>query len=166
MHRSSAGEGPQSNTLVAAANAGFSLGQGGNGPGGGGAGPTGATGPKGAPNFDVARRAAFEKAGMNDPGKVDSRRFDPKTGTSLNSRGPDGAKVGTMGARCPGPLNSTTVPVFGSTFENRTLPGSFIPAFSKAARRGDIKIGCPPLDRWPRSALPHPRPARSLPAQG
>jgi RHS repeat-associated protein len=46
-----------------------------------------------AKDFDTARKMAFEKAGMSDPNQVRFSKFDPKTGTIVEFKGPDGAKV-------------------------------------------------------------------------
>ena len=43
--------------------------------------------------FDEARREAFEKAGMSDPKDVKFSKVDPETGTVVEFKGPDGAKV-------------------------------------------------------------------------
>ena len=45
------------------------------------------------PDFDSARQAAFEKAGMTDPDKVKFTKVDPKTGTVVEFKGGKGAKV-------------------------------------------------------------------------
>jgi len=45
-------------------------------------------------HFDEARREAFLKAGMNDPSQIKFSKVDPKTGTVVEFKGPDGAKVG------------------------------------------------------------------------
>jgi hypothetical protein len=58
----------------------------------------------GAPDFDTARRAAFEKARMTDPNKVEFSKVDPKTGTVVEFKGEGGAKVGYGGPHgSPGP---------------------------------------------------------------
>ncbi|WP_213233197.1 polymorphic toxin type 47 domain-containing protein [Caballeronia sp. NK8] len=44
-------------------------------------------------DFDAARRAAFEKAGMTNPENVSFSKFDPETGTIVEFKGPGGAKV-------------------------------------------------------------------------
>ena len=46
-----------------------------------------------APDFDTARRKAFEMAGLTDPSKVKVSKVDPKTGTAVEFKGPNGAKV-------------------------------------------------------------------------
>ena len=72
-----------------------------------GAGATAVAG-KGAPNFDVARRTAFERAGITDPSKVQFSKVDPKTGTVVEFKGPGGAKVGYDGPhQSPGPHHDT-----------------------------------------------------------
>lgn len=50
-------------------------------------------GPEVAPNFDAARTTAFEKAGMTNPADVQFSKVDPKTGTVVEFKGPNGAKV-------------------------------------------------------------------------
>jgi hypothetical protein len=40
---------------------------------------------------------AFERAGMNDPAKVQFSKMDPKTGTVVEFKGEKGAKVGYDG---------------------------------------------------------------------
>lgn len=63
---------------------------------------------KGASGFDVARKAAFEKAGMTDPSKVQFSKVDPKTGTVVEFKGEGGAKVGYDGPhKSPGPHHDT-----------------------------------------------------------
>ena len=52
---------------------------------------------KGASSFDKAREAAFQKAGMTDPSKVQFSKVDPKTGTAVEFKGEGGAKVGYDG---------------------------------------------------------------------
>ena len=49
--------------------------------------------PETTKNFDQARREAFEKAKMTDQNKVQFTKVDPKTGTVVEFKGPDGAKV-------------------------------------------------------------------------
>ena len=49
--------------------------------------------PEVAPNFDAARTTAFEKAGMTNPADVQFSKVDPKTGTVVEFKGPNGAKV-------------------------------------------------------------------------
>jgi hypothetical protein len=44
-------------------------------------------------NFDEARAEAFERAGMTDPEDVTFSKVDPETGTVVEFKGPDGAKV-------------------------------------------------------------------------
>jgi RHS repeat-associated protein len=60
-------------------------------------GPKGVEGeaiePEVAPNFDAARTTAFEKAGMTNPADVKFSKVDPKTGTVVEFKGPNGAKV-------------------------------------------------------------------------
>ena len=60
-------------------------------------GPEGAKGeviePEVAPNFDAARTTAFEKAGMTNAADVQFSKVDPKTGTVVEFKGPNGAKV-------------------------------------------------------------------------
>lgn len=46
-----------------------------------------------APNFDKARAEAFERAGMTDPSQIKFSKVDPKTGTVVEFKGPNGAKV-------------------------------------------------------------------------
>ncbi len=46
-----------------------------------------------APTFDAARTQAFEKAGMTNPENVTFSKVDPKTGTVVEFKGPNGAKV-------------------------------------------------------------------------
>ena len=46
-----------------------------------------------APQFDAARRAAFERAGLLDPAQIEFTKVDPKTGTVVEFKGPGGAKV-------------------------------------------------------------------------
>jgi RHS repeat-associated protein len=60
--------------------------------------PSGMSGRKGGaassmPNFDQARREAFERAGMADPANVSFKKVDPATGTVVEFAGPNGAKV-------------------------------------------------------------------------
>ncbi len=45
-------------------------------------------------NFDAARVEAFEKAGMTNPDFIEFSKMDPVTGTVVEFKGPDGAKVG------------------------------------------------------------------------
>ncbi|HWQ33702.1 MAG TPA: polymorphic toxin type 47 domain-containing protein [Blastocatellia bacterium] len=45
-----------------------------------------------APDFDTARRMAFERAGMTDPGLITATKFDA-SGTAVEFKGPGGAKV-------------------------------------------------------------------------
>jgi RHS repeat-associated protein len=62
----------------------------------------------GVPDFDTARRAAFEKAGMTDPSKVHFSKVDPKTGTVVEFKGEGGAKVGYDGPhKSPGTHHDT-----------------------------------------------------------
>lgn len=58
-------------------------------------------------DFDQARRAAFEQAGMTDPNQVRFTRADPKTGTITEFAGPNGASVGYDGPHLgtPGPFH-------------------------------------------------------------
>jgi RHS repeat-associated protein len=49
------------------------------------------------PDFDVARKASFEKAGMTDASKIEFSKMDPKTGTVVEFKGAGGAKVGYDG---------------------------------------------------------------------
>ncbi|NQJ69542.1 hypothetical protein HO543_10530 [Streptococcus suis] len=44
-------------------------------------------------DFDSARRSAFEKAGMTDPDKIRFSKYDPKTGTVVEFKDDNGAKV-------------------------------------------------------------------------
>ncbi|ECV8579094.1 type IV secretion protein Rhs [Salmonella enterica subsp. enterica serovar Typhimurium] len=44
-------------------------------------------------NFDAARRTGFENAGMTNPEDVTFSKVDPKTGTVVEFKGPNGAKV-------------------------------------------------------------------------
>jgi RHS repeat-associated protein len=44
-------------------------------------------------SFDKARDEAFKNAGMTDPADVKFTRVDPKTGTVVEFKGPDGASV-------------------------------------------------------------------------
>ncbi len=61
-----------------------------------------------APDFDTARRAAFDKAGMTDPSRVVFSKVDPKTGTVVEFKGSGGAKVGYDGPhKSPGPHHDT-----------------------------------------------------------
>jgi RHS repeat-associated protein len=46
-----------------------------------------------APDFDTARRGAFEKAGMTNPENVAFSKMDPVTGTVVEFKGAGGAKV-------------------------------------------------------------------------
>jgi len=46
-----------------------------------------------AKNFDEARRLAFEKAGLTNPEDVLFTKVDPVTGTVVEFKGPNGAKV-------------------------------------------------------------------------
>ena len=46
-----------------------------------------------APNFDAARRRAFERAGMTNPQDIEFTKVDPKTGTVVEFKGRGGAKV-------------------------------------------------------------------------
>lgn len=46
-----------------------------------------------APDFDTARRQAFERAGMNNPVNVSFSKMDPTTGTVVEFKGKGGAKV-------------------------------------------------------------------------
>ncbi|MDN7907953.1 polymorphic toxin type 47 domain-containing protein [Burkholderia diffusa] len=46
-----------------------------------------------APDFDTARREAFEKAGMTNPENVTFSKVDPVTGTVVEFKGAGGAKV-------------------------------------------------------------------------
>ncbi|GAU04771.1 polymorphic toxin type 47 domain-containing protein, partial [Burkholderia stabilis] len=46
-----------------------------------------------APNFDTARRQAFELAGMTNPENVTFSKMDPVTGTVVEFKGVGGAKV-------------------------------------------------------------------------
>jgi RHS repeat-associated protein len=60
------------------------------------------------PNFDQARREAFENAGMTDPAKVKFSKVDPETGTVVEFKGPGGAKVSYDGPHAqPGPGHET-----------------------------------------------------------
>ena len=61
-----------------------------------------------AVNFDAVRREAFDNAGMNDPMKVEFSKVDPSTGTVVEFKGPNGAKVGYDGPHAsPGPHHDT-----------------------------------------------------------
>jgi RHS repeat-associated protein len=61
-----------------------------------------------APDFDAARRAAFEKAGMTDASKIKFSKVDPETGTVVEFKGEGGAKVGYDGPHAsPGPHHDT-----------------------------------------------------------
>jgi RHS repeat-associated protein len=72
------------------------------------AGQVGIAAAGGAPSFDVARKAAFEKAGLTDPSKVQFSKVDPKTGTVVEFKGEGGAKVGYDGPhKSPGPHHDT-----------------------------------------------------------
>jgi hypothetical protein len=56
------------------------------------------------PDFDSARREAFQRAGMDDPATVEFSKVDPETGTVVEFKGLDGAKVGYDGPHeSPGP---------------------------------------------------------------
>lgn len=44
-------------------------------------------------NFDKAREKAFDKAGMKNPSEVTPTKYDPKTGTAVEFKGKNGAKV-------------------------------------------------------------------------
>jgi hypothetical protein len=58
----------------------------------------------GGKNFDQARREGFEKAGMTNPDDVKFTKVDPKTGTVVEFKGKDGAKVAYDGPHdSPGP---------------------------------------------------------------
>jgi hypothetical protein len=55
-------------------------------------------------DFDAARVEAFKNAGMTDPKDVTFTRVDPKTGTVVEFKGPEGAKVRYDGPHdSPGP---------------------------------------------------------------
>lgn len=61
-----------------------------------------------AADFDTARKAAFDNAGMNDPSKVQFSEVDEKTGTIVEFKGEGGAKVGYDGPHAsPGPHHDT-----------------------------------------------------------
>ncbi|MGC6095913.1 polymorphic toxin type 47 domain-containing protein, partial [Citrobacter portucalensis] len=45
------------------------------------------------PDFDAARRTGFENAGMINPEDVTFSKVDPQTGTVVEFKGPNGAKV-------------------------------------------------------------------------
>ncbi|HCD7553912.1 TPA: PAAR domain-containing protein [Citrobacter farmeri] len=45
------------------------------------------------PDFDAARRTGFENAGMTNPEDITFSKVDPKTGTVVEFKGPNGAKV-------------------------------------------------------------------------
>jgi RHS repeat-associated protein len=61
-----------------------------------------------APDFDTARRDAFEHAQMTDPNDVEFSKYDPETGTVVEFKGPNGAKVGYDGPHSsPGPNHDT-----------------------------------------------------------
>ena len=63
---------------------------------------------KEVPDFDTARRAAFEQAGMTDPSKVQFSKIDSETGTVVEFKGEGGAKVGYDGPHeSPGPHHDT-----------------------------------------------------------
>jgi RHS repeat-associated protein len=49
--------------------------------------------PNPSKTFDQAREEAFKNAGMTDPSQVRFTKVDPKTGTVVEFKGPDGAKV-------------------------------------------------------------------------
>ena len=62
----------------------------------------------GSQDFDTARKAAFEHAGMTDPAKVQFSKMGPKTGTVVEFKGEGGAKVGYDGPHdSPGPNHDT-----------------------------------------------------------
>lgn len=62
----------------------------------------------GTPDFDTARRQAFDNAGMNDPSAVEFSKMDPVTGTVVEFKGPGGAKIGYDGPHAsPGPHHDT-----------------------------------------------------------
>nr|WP_241006648.1 polymorphic toxin type 47 domain-containing protein [Serratia liquefaciens] len=46
-----------------------------------------------APDFDTARREAFERGGMTNPENVSFSKMDPVTGTVVEFKGTGGAKV-------------------------------------------------------------------------
>ncbi|TDR47593.1 RHS repeat-associated protein [Tahibacter aquaticus] len=63
---------------------------------------------KAAPDFDTARRTAFENAGMTDASKVEFSKMDEATGTVVEFKGEGGAKVGYDGPHAsPGPHHDT-----------------------------------------------------------
>ena len=55
-----------------------------------------------APDFDTARRQGFENAGMMNPDDVTFSKYDPKTGTVVEFKGPGGAKVAYDGPHADG----------------------------------------------------------------
>ena len=55
--------------------------------------PTGRGNVGHAENFDKAREEAFENAGMTDPEKITFSKMDPETGTVVEFKGENGAKV-------------------------------------------------------------------------
>ncbi len=59
-------------------------------------------------DFDSARKAAFDGAGMKDPSTVKFSKMDEKTGTVVEFKGEGGAKVGYDGPHAsPGPNHDT-----------------------------------------------------------
>ena len=61
-----------------------------------------------AKSFDEARREAFSNAGMTNPSEVRFTQVDSKTGTVVEFKGPNGAKVGYDGPHSsPGPHHDT-----------------------------------------------------------
>lgn len=66
-------------------------------------------GDEAVPDFDAARREAFENSGLTNPEDVTITKYDPVTGTAVEFKGPRGAEVGYDGPHpnTPGPHHDT-----------------------------------------------------------
>jgi hypothetical protein len=86
------------------------------------------------PDFDTARREAFDKADMTDPSNVQFSKVDAETGTVVEFKGPDGAKIGYDGPhQSPGPNHDTQHISWQSAGKRNTGGGE----------RGNIPYGGP-----------------------
>ena len=103
----------------------------------------------GGKDFDQARREAFEKAGMTNPEDVKFTKVDPKTGTVVEFKGKDGAKVAYDGPHdSPGPHHDTQHVGWqtggkrssgGSDRDNIPYNGPRHPSRSSTKNEGDVK---------------------------
>jgi RHS repeat-associated protein len=100
------------------------------------------------PTFDQARREAFQNAGMTNPNEVTFSKYDPGTGTVVEFKGPDGAKVAYDGPHDnPGPFHDSQH-IGWQTGGKRGAPGWGRGNIPYSGPRGPVRGSTPGWEDW------------------